>query len=737
MTNRFSGIDAATASAMGGAAVIGAQYIGGKAARDALFLGYFEPTALPLMIIGTSLFAIALVVISSKTLGRVAPGVYVPAAFGASAALLLAIWGLTDSVPQVAAPLLYLLVSGVGPMLGSGFWLMASERFDPRTAKKRFGLIGAAGTAGGLLGGLIAARLSTVAGVDALLPLLAVLNAVCAWQTRSWARVPGQTRRLPAKPTASPTRSGLRILADTHYLRNLAFLVLLGTIAAAFVDYVFKVQVKASFGPGPGLGSFFSLYYAAVSLFSFALQAFGSRIVLEKLGLSAAMGAPSLTFVAGGTAALLSPGLPAIVATRGAEAVFRGSLLRSGYEVFYTPVPPDDKRAVKAVVDVGVDRSGDIVGAGIIQILLWAAVEGQLGVLLGLAVGCSVAAVVLANRLSRGYVSALEHSLVNRAVEIDLEDVEDRLTRTVLLKTLHQSRMTPSASSGTSTVQGVPSATTEREMQEIRTLLSRDADAVRRVFRRDGALPPSLVPHAIRLLEWDPVADDAVRALRGVAEERVGELIDTLVDPNQPFAVRRRLARVFSVCTSQRAVDGLLLGLEDLRFEVRFQCGRSLAAVTGSNPRVRIDPARVSALVQREVAVSHRVWESRKLIDDANAEDRSPLEDLVGDRASRALAHVFTLLGLILPAEPLRIAYRGLHTTDKSLRGTALEYLESVLPKDIRVRLWPFLEGDGTPAAATTRGRDDILQDLLRSNESILLNLEQLQRKPGDRTVPT
>ena len=39
-------------------------------------------------------------------------------------------------------------------MLGSGFWLIASERFDPHTAKKVFGQIAGAGTLGGMLGGL-------------------------------------------------------------------------------------------------------------------------------------------------------------------------------------------------------------------------------------------------------------------------------------------------------------------------------------------------------------------------------------------------------------------------------------------------------------------------------------------------------------------------------------------------------------------------------------------------------
>ena len=38
--------------------------------------------------------------------------------------------------------------------------------------------------------------------------------------------------------------------------------------------------------------------------------------------------------------------------------------------------------------------------------------------------------------------------------------------------------------------------------------------------------------------------------------------------------------------------------------------------------------------------------------------------------------HVFTLLAVVLPRQPLRIAYRALRSDDRRLRGTALEYLE-------------------------------------------------------------
>jgi hypothetical protein len=63
-------------------AMVGAQYIAGKAARDALFLATFDTSALPSMIIGTALFSIALVIVSSRALRRVAPETWVPVAFG-------------------------------------------------------------------------------------------------------------------------------------------------------------------------------------------------------------------------------------------------------------------------------------------------------------------------------------------------------------------------------------------------------------------------------------------------------------------------------------------------------------------------------------------------------------------------------------------------------------------------------------------------------------------------------
>jgi ATP:ADP antiporter, AAA family len=720
------------------AGVVTAQFVAGKAARDALFLAQLDVTSLPSMVIATSIFSIALVAVNAKGVSRLSPARFVPWAFAVSAVLLLGEWLLTFSSPKLAAVLVYLHVSGLGPILGSGFWLVTTERFDPRTAKKKFGQIAAGGTFGGLVGGLLAERVAVMLGVGAMLPVLAILNLACAWQVRRLVPAPTsqpRSKEFSAELTPEPAWSGVRALAETPYLRHLALLVLLGTASAALIDYAFKAQAVAMLGTGEGLLRFFGAYYAIVSFATFAVQASTSRFALEKFGLAFTTATPSVALFAGSIGALIVPGFAAAAIARGSESVFRGSLFRSGYEVFYTPIPTAEKRAAKSIIDVGFDRIGDAVGGIVVRYVLFVAPSVQYSAIMFLTLLCSVATVAVASRLSRGYVQTLERNLRGRAVELDLSDVGDLTTRTTMLNTMWavpqrvaDPQREPSVASENASGL-VPASDVNSEMQEIMSLRSRDRDRVRAVLRREAELTPELMPHVIPLLAWDLVATDAIRALQKVAPKHAGALADVLLDPYEDFAVRRRIPRVMAVCSSQRAVDSLVLGLADIRFEVRFQCGRALAAIVGKHPQVRIGGAGVFDVVQKEVAVGRPVWEGRRLLDRLDdSETDTFVDEFIRSRANQSLAHVFTLLSLVLPREPLQIALRGLHAGDENLRGTALEYLESVLPTTIRQPLWPFLE-DHRPAGRNVRPREEILADLVRSNHSIMLNLEELKRR--------
>jgi hypothetical protein len=716
------------------AAAVSAQFVSGKATRDALFLTSLDFSALPNMLIATSVVSILLVAANVRAARSIRPEVLVPASFVASAILFICEWLFRSMAPSVGAVVVYLHISAAGPLLASGFWLISSERFDPHTAKKRFGQIAGAGTLGGLVSALVAERIATLFGIPAMLPLLAALQLLSAWMVRRLAvgsiaprvRAADLARIEPAAP-----RAGLRLLAETPYLRHLAALVLLGTTGAALIDYLFKANAVQAFGRGDHLLRFFAIYYAGTSLLTFIVQTSSSSTVLARFGLAFTTSTPSIALLAGSISSLLAPGFGTVLVARGGESVLRSSLFRAGYELFYTPIPASEKRAAKSIIDVAFDRLGDAVGGMLVRLTILLAPALQSSVILSLGMACSAAAIFAASRLNRGYVRTLERSLLNRAGRVDLSDLDDATVGVTMRKALGQERADAGIRHTDATGQERDAAARQmpmdREVQDILALRSRDRERVVRVLSREDGIPASLVPHAIALLAWDAVAEHALFALRKVAEERVGELADALVDPNQEFAIRRRLARVFSVCVSQRAADGVALGLDDIRFDVRYQSARSLLAIVEKNPSIRLDGDRMLAVALREVTVGRPVWESRRLLDGDAGDSHSPLDRFVRDRAGDSLAHVFTLLSLVMPREPMQIAFRSLHTDDPHLQGTAIEYLEEVLPLQIRERLWPYIER--RPVTRTARPTSEVIAELLRSNHTIAVNLRELQRR--------
>jgi len=711
-----------TVTAMICAAAVSAQFVSGKATRDSLFLTSFAITTLPTMMMATSLCAILLVAAQARGAGKIRPATLVPASFVLSGLLFLGEWLFRSDAPSTVAVIVYLHVSGAGPLLASGFWLVASERFDPRTAKRRFGQIAGAGTLGGLLGAVLAERVAAVMGVPSMLLFLAAFQFLTAWLVRQLAAESIEPATVEAASNAAvlPMRSGLRVVAEAPHLRHLVAVVLLGTTSAALLDYLFQAKAVETFGSGDRLLRFFALYYAATTLVSFVLQTLASSAVLERFGLALMTSTPSIALLAGSIGGLVAPGFGSLVVARGGESIFRGSWFRAGYELFYIPIPADEKRAAKSVIDVAFDRLGDALGAGLVRLALIVVPAAASSAILLLAMASSLGAIIAASQLNRWYLRTLANSLIRRAASINLARTEIGWTAKGLLTAL-RGNATIGAGVDAVTEGTMTQASIDPAVQDIRALSSGNRRRVIAVLSRPDALAKALVPHVIPLLGVDSLAEHAVSALRRVAGEHVDELAEALLDPNQDYAVRRRLPRVLSAGASQRAVDGLLLALDDARFEVRFQSARALAAIFDKSPGLHVDRERIYDVVGREVAVGRPVWESRRLLDRFGNE--SPLDEFVRDRASQSLAHVFTLLSLVLPKEPLRIAFKSLHSDDHHLQGTALEFLQEVLPAPIRQRLWPFLvPAQGRRAAGPARQYDGIIADLLHASPSVTLH---------------
>lgn len=746
-------------AAMGSAAVMMAYQVASRATRDTLFLTSFHFASLPLMVTAASVVSIAAAVLATRAMATLGPARFVPMAFLASAVLTLAEWALAVQWPDIGAIAVYLHVAAFGPVLISGFWGIINERFDPRTAKRAIGRIAGIGTLGGIVGGVLAERLTAWTGTTSALPAMALAHAWCAW---SVSRLPPPLVSAVARPTAQEplaAREAHRRLLSTPYLRNLALLVLGSSVSAALLDFVFKAQTSGVARQSLDLMRVFSAFYTIVALFTFALQALVSRLALERAGLARTIGTLPGAVVAGGSLAMLVPGPWSVSLARGLESVMRGSLFRAGYELLYNPIPEAEKRATKTVVDVGCDRLGEAVGAGITVLVLMLVPASTTPVLLGISVLLAAAILGLVGQLQRGYVSSLEAGLRAGAVDLDPQQIEDVTTRNAIQRTLGRITPGPEGDLGLSRALGFTlepdpgtfvtprpakaevsdAAVAADVIEALHTLRSGDAARVRAALRAAVPPDPVLVPQLIVLLAWDDVAEETAEALKTVAVRHVGQLVDALLDPDSDFAVRRRIPSVFAASPTSRAVEGLMRGLADSRFEVRYRCGRALARMVERESSLDVDRELILGAVRREATVGRHVWESQRLLD--RLEERSAdafVDDFLRDRAGRSLEHVFTLLSLVLPREPLQIAFRGLYAGDRILHGTALEYLESVLPPSVREVLWPYLEPNRTArradAAAPPRDREQVLKDLLRSNESIEINLEELRRKHREGT---
>jgi len=711
---------AQTRLAMTVAGLMMAHQVAGKASRDAIFLSQFRTSDLPAMVTVAAIAAVAASMLGSRMLVRLGPRRVAPLSFAASSVLQFAEWLLLGYSARIAACVIYLHVVAFGAVLISGFWSLMNESFEPRSAKSLFGRIGGMGTLGGFCGGLLAERVAAWFGASDVLLLLAMLHLACAallWQA-SPAKSAGQDRPMPDPP------SPLDAVQRYPFLLVLAGLVIAASSGTALLDFVFKAQAAQTIGRGAPLLRFFGLYYTATSLLTFLMQTFVARPSVQRAGLAVTAGTLPATISLGSLLGLLIPGFPALSAVRGIEILMRGSLYRSAYELFYTAVPPADKRSVKSLIDVGADRAGDAVGSAGVSLMLVLA-PGRYGPILALASAISMVALLLAARLQRGYLRALEKSLVERAIELDPSWIDDSATRSVFLESIKMPLPPFPVQSAPPAPRPPPPAAGDSFLRRAADLRSGDA---LRASRAAGELGPddwALAPLLMNLLAWDEAMPAGRDALERMGPKIIGTLVDALLDPGRDFVVRRRLPRVLAYLPSPRTVDGLFAALEDQRFEVRFYAGRALYLLLRDHPDLMVAPERVWAAVNRELSLQRPVWNSHRLLDRRGSQEKEWFfDDQLLDRADRNLEHLFTLLALLLPGDAVRIAFRALHTDDRQLKGTAFEYLESATPADTRHLLLPLLEADAanrTRATAADGALRNLLATKARVNESVKL----------------
>jgi len=732
-----------------------ASFVASKAARDAILLGSFSIRSLPLFIAISAAGSLPIILLAGRLMARIGPARLMPATNLVSAALAVAEWWLLPQFPRPIAVVVYFHLATSGAVLVSGFWSIVNERFDVQSAKRHIGRIGIGATIGGILGGVVAERTAVHLAPGAILLVLAGFHVLCAVTLRLFGRT---TDRAPVVVPSTETWRALREVTRSALLRNVGGIVVLGAIAGGIMDYVFKADIVNA-SSRDGLLRSLAIFYTVTSVLTAVVQIAVCGPLIARLGVPRSVATLPATVTVFGLVALLVPIPLSAAVARGAELVTRNSMYRAGYELLYAPLAEDHKRPTKVVLDVGADRIGDMLGAQLVALIVYLLAEPRIGLLIA-TVAMGALGMALAIRLPRNYTTALEDSLLARAPASEAgdpgEEPEPWMTLSGVpsfgqagdfapLNLRVRARKRKQQAARASTLAGAASASStampasspprahhhddDPVVHAIADLRSHDADRIQRVLA--AGLTPPLAAQAIELVGDDEVALAVLAGLRAVAPQCTGLLVDALVDPARDVAIRRRLPAVLLAGEPLLAAWGLWRALGDPSFDVRYRAGAVLARLAEAGHLHHISPEDVFDAVRRELDGDRSALARHRVVDDLVASERPPGE-LPTHRVGAGLEHVFTVLGLALPAEPLRIALHAVQHDDPELRGTALEYLESILPTDVRAQLWPVLESAADASAIeladTTsapqlprpaRSQDEILAALRQSYEHV------------------
>jgi len=725
-------------AAMATAALMMSHQVGGKSIRDALYLQAFGPERLPVMVMAAAAVSVLLGVFGARLFSRFSPARAVPWSFAASGLLQLAEWRLVEASPGLGAVAVYLHMVAFSAVLLSSFWLLLSEQLDPIEAKKRIGRGAGAGTTGSVLGGLLAAQWHELAGQGAEAALLGALGAIHLACGLLLLRAP--RRGAAPQPEPEPWISPRKVFRSAPHLRHLALLVTLGTATAAILDFLYKRAATEALGRGEGLLEFFAYFNTGVALVSFALQTLASGRALERAGVGRTVGTMPALVSGGSLVALAAPLFPVVAGLRAVEAMLRGSLFRAGYELMYTPIPPSEKRAAKTVIDVGCDRLGDALGGAACQAALLMPGVPLTGLLLVATALIAAANTWVARQLDRIYVQVVERGLMHRAAQVFLSGAGDWTVDRELLESRYTT--VPAVREAPKEVSR-PAAPVVMDDAAwcLAELRSGQEARVKRVLEAQRPLDAVLAPAVIDLLAWQPVYSAAREALLSVRSPIAGQLGDRLADARCDVSIRRRIPSLLLAVGGRRAMQALLEGLQDERFEVRFRCSRALDELVCREPSLRPPEDVVYEAVARELSVDQNLWRSRQLLSEQGPAEPLPhLDEVLRERADRSLEHLFSLLALVLPREPLKAAFRSLHSDDAGLQALALEYLDGVLPAGPGAKLRALLE---RPAKGEARDVEQVVDALLKSHASIEMSLVRrlaLEQAPpgrgGDTPAP-
>ncbi len=260
------------------------------------------------------------------------------------------------------------------------FWSAIADNFKSEQGRRLFGFIAAGGTAGALIGPLLAASLVVEFGVAVLTAIAAILLEAAVQCHRRLIRAAPNAGDVAARERGTATSgqesrigggvfSGITLIARDRYLLGIVLYMLLHTFASTFLYFEQGRIVAATLADTASRTQLFAIVDLAVSCLTIVLQLFVTGRFMRRFGVAAALillpGAGMLA-IAG---IAIWPTLVVLVAAQGFRRSVDYALARPGREILFTVMSREAKYKAKNVIETVIYRGGDAVSGWIFAAL--------------------------------------------------------------------------------------------------------------------------------------------------------------------------------------------------------------------------------------------------------------------------------------------------------------------------------------------------------------------------------
>ena len=342
-----------------------------KPVSRAMFLTKFDVDRLPSLYILMAVFGGIFAYLYSKLAAKTSLRAAVFATMSLSVVSLVIMWTLIRLPWMVYV--FNIWVSLFSIVLVAQGWLVASNLFDAREAKRLYPLLGMGMVLGAAFGGEFTSRTAMLVGTrnlmlaSAVMVILAYLSFRLAMR-RSTVSL-SSARAGHAEETDFSFTTIFQDLGRVRHLQVIVGIMVVMYVVDTMVEYQFQVTARAAH-TGANLAAFFGQFYGLyLNLAEFVFQLLLTASIVRRFGVGGTLQVAPGSILLSSIATVFSPGVTAAGAVRLTEASTRYTLNRTGMELLYMPLPQELRNRMKAFIDICVDRLSRGVG-GVLLILL-------------------------------------------------------------------------------------------------------------------------------------------------------------------------------------------------------------------------------------------------------------------------------------------------------------------------------------------------------------------------------